>query len=93
MKESSLVYIREIFKGFKFQEESILQIMEGRDVVIVAPTASGKTEAFCIPIAQRISIEAAHFSSLRPETKLNRRKVFAVFIYPTKALARDQLQK
>ena len=38
-------------------------------------------------------VEAAHFSSLRPETKLNRRKVFAVFVYPTKALARDQLPK
>jgi DEAD/DEAH box helicase domain-containing protein len=87
------LYQRNIQRLYKFQEESILQILEGRDVVIVAPTASGKTEAFCIPIVQRISVEAAHFSSLRPETKLNRRKVFAVFVYPTKALARDQLPK
>jgi DEAD/DEAH box helicase domain-containing protein len=88
------LYQRNIQRLYKFQEESILQIMEGRNVVIVAPTASGKTEAFCIPIVQRISIEAAaHFSSLRLETNLNRRKVFAVFIYPTKALARDQLPK
>ena len=87
------LYHRNIQRLYKFQEESILQILEGRDVVIVAPTASGKTEAFCIPIVQKISIESAHFSSLRPETKLNRRKVFAVFVYPTKALARDQLPK
>jgi DEAD/DEAH box helicase domain-containing protein len=87
------LYHRNIQRLYKFQEESILQILEGRDVVIVAPTASGKTEAFCIPIVQKISIKSAHFSSLRPETKLNRRKVFAVFVYPTKALARDQLPK
>ena len=84
---------RNIRRLYKFQEESILQILGGKDVVIVAPTASGKTEAFCIPIVQRISVEAAHFSSLRPETRLNGRKVFAVFVYPTKALARDQYPK
>lgn len=84
---------RNIQRLYKFQEESILQILEGKDIVIVAPTASGKTEAFCIPIVQRISVEATHFSSLRLETKLKRRKVFAVFVYPTKALARDQLPK
>ncbi|HXW12251.1 MAG TPA: DEAD/DEAH box helicase, partial [Nitrososphaeraceae archaeon] len=89
---TSLNY-RNIQRLYKFQEESILQILEGKDVVIVAPTASGKTEAFCIPIVQRISVEATHFSSLRLETKLKRRKVFAVFVYPTKALARDQLPK
>jgi DEAD/DEAH box helicase domain-containing protein len=84
---------RNIQRLYKFQEESILQILEGKDVVIVAPTASGKTEAFCIPIVQRISVEATHFSSLRLETKQKKRKVFAVFVYPTKALARDQLPK
>jgi DEAD/DEAH box helicase domain-containing protein len=84
---------RNIQRLYKFQEESILQILEGKDVVIVAPTASGKTEAFCIPIVQRISVEATHFSSLRLETNLKRRKVFALFVYPTKALARDQLPK
>ncbi|MGI0044448.1 MAG: DEAD/DEAH box helicase, partial [Nitrososphaeraceae archaeon] len=83
---------RNIKRLYKFQEESILQILGGKDVVIVAPTASGKTEAFCIPLVQRISVEAAHFSSLRPETRLNG-KVFAVFVYPTKALARDQYPK
>src|SRR2546422_1684431 len=46
-------------KGIKqvyvFQEESIKRILLGTDTVIVAPTASGKTEAFCIPILQGIS--------------------------------------
>jgi DEAD/DEAH box helicase domain-containing protein len=84
---------RNIKRLYKFQEESIRQILEGKDVVIVAPTASGKTEAFCIPIVQRISEEATHFSSLRAETKLKGRRVFAVLVYPTKALARDQFPK
>lgn len=81
---------RNIRRPYKFQEESIVKILRGNDVVIVAPTSSGKTEAFCIPIVQKISNSVAHFSFLRPETK---RKVFAVFVYPTKALARDQLPK
>lgn len=77
---------------YKFQDESIRQILEGKDVAIVAPTASGKTEAFCIPIVQKISRETKHFSSLRPETT-SKRRVFAIFVYPTKALARDQFEK
>ena len=77
---------------YKFQEDSIKQILCGKDVVIVAPTASGKTEAFSIPIIQKISEEISHFSSLRP--KIGRKgKVLAIFVYPTKALGRDQLPK
>ena len=84
---------KNIKRLYKFQEESTRQILEGKDIVIVAPTASGKTEAFCIPIVHKVSQEAIHFSSLRPETKIKRRRVFAVFVYPTKALARDQFPK
>ena len=66
---------------YKFQEESIQEIIFGENVVIEAPTASGKTEAFLIPAIQRIKKEA------------NEGKVFAIFIYPTKALSRDQYPK
>jgi DEAD/DEAH box helicase domain-containing protein len=83
---------RNIRRLYKFQEESIKQILLGKDVVIVAPTASGKTEAFCIPIVQKISGEISHFSSLRPKIR-GKGKLFAIFVYPTKALARDQLPK
>jgi len=77
-------------KGIKrlytFQEESVNKILRGKNTVIVAPTASGKTEAFCLPILQKISevIYSSHLSS---------RQVFGVFVYPTKALSRDQLPK
>jgi DEAD/DEAH box helicase domain-containing protein len=83
---------RSINRLYKFQEESIERILLGKDVVIVAPTASGKTEAFCIPIVQKIFEEISHFSSLQLKIK-GKGKVFAIFVYPTKALAKDQLPK
>ncbi|HEU4824213.1 MAG TPA: DEAD/DEAH box helicase [Nitrososphaeraceae archaeon] len=83
---------KNIDKLYKFQEDSIRQILCGKNVVIVAPTASGKTEAFSIPIIQKISEEISHFSSLRPKIR-RKGKVLAIFVYPTKALGRDQLPK
>ncbi len=65
---------------YKFQEEALKKILEGRNVVIVAPPASGKTEAFLIPILNKI-------------LNMNKRGVKALLVYPTKALARDQLRK
>ena len=66
---------------YKFQEDAIQEIVFGENIVIEAPTASGKTEAFLIPVIQRIKKES------------NQGKVFAIFVYPTKALARDQFPK
>lgn len=66
---------------YKFQEESILEIIFGENIVIEAPTASGKTEAFLIPVIQKIKKEGSEGN------------VFAIFVYPTKALARDQFPK
>ncbi len=73
-----------IYKGirrlYKFQEEAIDKILKGKNVVIVAPTASGKTEAFIIPIVEKI-------------LRTKKTGVKALIMYPTKALARDQLKK
>ncbi|MEK0330218.1 MAG: DEAD/DEAH box helicase, partial [Nitrosopumilus sp.] len=66
---------------YKFQEEAIQEIIFGENVVIEAPTASGKTEAFLIPVIQRIRKDASDGN------------VFAIFVYPTKALSRDQYPK
>jgi DEAD/DEAH box helicase domain-containing protein len=81
---------KKIDRLYRFQEEAIKKILQGSDVVITAPTASGKTEAFCIPILQRIAEQVHRFGSLRPKQG---GKVSAIFVYPTKALARDQLPK
>ena len=65
---------------YRFQEEAFREIAAGRSVVIEAPTASGKTEAFLVPAIQRALGGP-------------RRGIYALFVYPTKALARDQFQK
>ncbi|MGI0017977.1 MAG: DEAD/DEAH box helicase, partial [Nitrosotalea sp.] len=41
-----------IKKFYKFQEEAIHHIVSGDNVVITAPTASGKTESFVVPIIE-----------------------------------------
>jgi DEAD/DEAH box helicase domain-containing protein len=74
---------------YKFQEEAIKQILQGKDVVITAPTASGKTEAFCIPILQKVAQELPRFGPLHSSMG----KVYSIFVYPTKALSRDQFPK
>lgn len=83
LDESISKHLKElgIKQFYKFQEETIQEIIFGENVVIEAPTASGKTEAFLIPVIQKIKKES------------NNGNVFAIFIYPTKALARDQYPK
>ncbi len=71
---------------FEFQEEAIEKILEGQNVLISAPTATGKTEGFILPIFQKI-IEEKNSG----EREGNR--VRALIIYPTKTLSRDQLKK
>lgn len=66
---------------YKFQEEAIQEIIFGQNIIIEAPTASGKTEAFLIPLIQKI------------KNNVHGGNVYAIFIYPTKALARDQYPK
>lgn len=79
-----------IEKLYRFQEDAVKKILKGNDVVVTAPTASGKTEAFCIPVLQKIAEELPRFGSLRSGGS---GKIMAIFVYPTKALARDQMPK
>ena len=82
---------RGISRLYKFQEEAIRKILEGKDVVIVAPTGNGKTEAFAIPIFHMIAQEKKQeFYPLMVPAK---KGIRALFIYPTKSLSRDQLLK
>ncbi|MCA9827461.1 MAG: DEAD/DEAH box helicase [Nitrosopumilus sp.] len=69
------------FSGFlPFQEQSIRSIISGDNCIISAPTGSGKTEAFSIPILQKISQDAVP-------------GIFALFVYPLNALIDDQVSK
>ena len=72
---------KKIEKFYKFQEDAIREIMVGNNVIITAPTASGKTEAFVIPILQKIL------------DKEQNNTIQALFVYPTKSLSKDQLPK
>jgi len=66
-----------IEKLYVHQVEAVNALRGGRDVVIVTSTASGKTLCYNIPV----------LSSL-----LEDREARALYLYPTKALAQDQLR-
>ena len=63
-----------------YQIESIKSILAGKNTIISAPTGSGKTEAFTIPIIQKI---LKNYST----------GVFALLTYPLNALIDDQVSK
>ena len=77
---AALLKRRGITTLFKYQAEAIKRIREGKHVFIMAGTGTGKTEAFLIPIIEDVLSEP--FEGTR-----------ALLIYPTKALARDQLSR
>ena len=62
---------------FSHQTNAINKVRRGKNVIIVTPTASGKTLAFNIPV----------FEALIKDNKAT-----MLYLYPTKALTNDQLQ-
>ncbi|MCO7176215.1 DEAD/DEAH box helicase [Sporolactobacillus kofuensis] len=60
---------------YTHQAEAYQAVMEGKDVVLVTPTASGKTLCYNLPVLQTIINQ--------PESR-------ALYFFPTKALAQDQ---
>ena len=69
---------RGIAQLYSHQAEAIGHVLEGRNVVVVTPTASGKTLCYNLPVLNRLMEE--------PETR-------ALYLFPTKALAMDQLHE
>ena len=68
-----------------FQIKSIKSILNNKNTIIISPTGSGKTEAFAIPVIQKII-------DYKKENN-NQQQITALFIYPTKSLTRDQIPK
>ena len=67
---------RGIERPYTHQAEAIAGALEGRDQVVVTPTASGKTLCYSVPVLTSILRE--------PQSR-------ALYLFPTKALAEDQL--
>ncbi|MFW5790489.1 MAG: DEAD/DEAH box helicase [Bacillota bacterium] len=67
-----------IEKLYSHQAEAIKHIQKGRDTVVVTPTASGKTLCYNLPVLDRI---------------LKAEESRALYLFPTKALAQDQLNE
>jgi DEAD/DEAH box helicase domain-containing protein len=67
---------RGIHRLYTHQADAYEAVRKGRHLVVVTPTASGKTLCYNLPVLQRLLED--------PEKR-------ALFLYPTKALAQDQL--
>jgi len=69
--------LKGISRLYRFQEEALREVERGENLLVEAPTGSGKTEAFVLPVVDEILSSGSR----------------ALFLYPTKALARDQVEK
>ncbi|HKB34668.1 MAG TPA: DEAD/DEAH box helicase, partial [Candidatus Dormibacteraeota bacterium] len=67
---------RGIERLYSHQADAYRAVRQGRHLVVVTPTASGKTLCYNLPVLQRLLEDP------------NRR---ALYLFPTKALAQDQL--
>ena len=70
------LHARGIDRLYTHQAEAVAHALAGRHVVTITPTASGKTLCYNLPVLQSILTD--------PATR-------ALYLFPTKALAQDQL--
>lgn len=70
---------------YRHQEESIIKIFEGHNLVVSTGTGSGKTESFLIPIINHLMREL--------ENNTLSTGIRALLIYPMNALANDQIER
>ncbi|MBN2050845.1 MAG: DEAD/DEAH box helicase [Spirochaetales bacterium] len=66
---------RGIHKLYSHQYETFRTVKEGKNVVVVTPTASGKTLCYNLPVMSRL---------------LSSQDARALYLFPTKALSQDQ---
>lgn len=63
---------------YRHQAHAIREVLAGRDVVVVTPTASGKTMCYNLPVLSAI---------------LQNDDARALYLFPTKALSADQVSE
>jgi DEAD/DEAH box helicase domain-containing protein len=74
----AIIEKRDLRHPYSHQAEAVNLIRNGRDVVLVTPTASGKTLCYNLPVLNSI---------------LEEQETRALNIFPTKALAQDQMHE
>src|SRR5579872_4270317 len=74
----SMLEARGIPRLYTHQAEAVRLCLEGKNVVVVTPTASGKTLCYNLPVLQKLIDDAG---------------ARAIYMFPTKALAEDQLHE
>jgi hypothetical protein len=62
-------------------------LVDGKSLIVMTGTGSGKTESFLMPVLGKIALEAAN----RPEVFEKQSAVRALILYPMNALVNDQL--
>jgi DEAD/DEAH box helicase domain-containing protein len=67
---------RGITSLYAHQAEAVTAVHDGEDIVVVTPTASGKTLCYALPVLQALAEDPA---------------ARALFLFPTKALGQDQV--
>ena len=73
---TELLQRKGINRLYSHQAQSLQAVQQGRNIVVVTPTASGKTLCYNLPVIQ---------------TLLENEEARALYLFPTKALAQDQV--
>jgi ATP-dependent helicase YprA (DUF1998 family) len=73
---------------YRHQEQSVREtLVNGKNLMVMTGTGSGKTESFLLPILGKLALEAKD----RPRSFRDFSAVRAVILYPMNALVNDQL--
>ena len=79
-----------VAKGYRsptaVQVQAIPAVLQGRDVLACAPTGSGKTAAFALPLLQRL-VDAQSNAAQRRRTQTGAKPVRVLVLVPTRELA------
>lgn len=73
----ALLETRGIEHLYSHQAEAVSQALQGKNTIVVTPTASGKTLCYNLPVIH-------HLTQINPEAR-------ALYLFPTKALSQDQM--
>src|SRR5688572_6380166 len=72
---------------YQHQEQAVRLSADGRSLIVMTGTGSGKTECFLLPILAKLATEARHSRKAFAE----RDGLRAIVLYPMNALVNDQL--